>query len=338
MIRALAAADASVALVLTMHYIHGNWAVAGPAPSRPIRELAAGGLVNLAGSEGVSGSPGRGGAVRTRAVPQPDGSWLITGHKRYVTGSVFLDHLLISATVQDGTAEIGAGRSGSSGSGDAESGGTTDKPVVRTFLVPADAPGLRIDPTWNAFGLRGSASHDVLLDEVRVPGDAVVEAYDAGLPEGRRFGIWWALLLASIHLGIAEAAREVALDFAAGPRTDGQPGTRAEQPRTQEHAARLELALTQARVLLEDALRRGATVADRTEAVAAAATKLLVHRHASDAVDHACRLVGGASVWHESPLGRHFRDLRVALFNPPNEDVVIDLVARSVLGLDEKRR
>ncbi|MEU0479766.1 acyl-CoA dehydrogenase family protein, partial [Streptosporangium sp. NPDC006013] len=94
--------------------------------------------------------------------------------------------------------------------------------------------------------------------------------------------------------------------------------------------------LLQARLLLEDALHRCDGVPEPADVVQATATKLLVHQHASDAVDHACRLVGGASVWNTSPLGRHFRDLRVALFNPPNEDVVIDAVGRAALGLNEK--
>jgi len=323
-IRALAAADAGAALVLTMHFIHSTRLLSAPVRSDATEELVrrlaeTGGLVNFASSEGFSGAPSRGGPVGTRAVRQADGSWLLNGHKRYVTGSIGLDWLLVSATVFDA------------------SDGSED-PVVRAFMVPSDAPGLRIEPTWDTFGLRGSASHDVLLEDVAVPAEAIAEAYDAGQPAEatRAFQIWWSLLLASIHLGIAEASRQAAHDFAAGPRNDGHPGIRAEQARTQEYAARLELALLQARTLLEDALRRGDAASGPDETVRATATKLLVHGHATDAVDHAGRLVGGASIWNRSPLGRHFRDLRAALFNPPNEDVVIGSVGRFVLGLDEK--
>ncbi|WP_062349611.1 acyl-CoA dehydrogenase family protein [Herbidospora yilanensis] len=308
-IRALASADASAALILTMHYIHATRLLTPPDPPEATRDLARWlavneGLVNFASSEGFSGAPSRGGPIRTVAVEGPDGSWTLTGHKRYVTGSLVLDRLFVSATAGE---------------------------VVRTFDVPADAPGVRIEPTWDTFGLRGTASHDVFLTEVTVPAGAVAAAYDPDPPPEliHTFGVWWSLLLASIHLGIAEAARRVALDFAAGPRSDGRPGTRAEQPRTQEHAARVELALLQARVLLADTLRR-------PDPPLAMATKLLVHGHASDAVDHATRLVGGASVWNDNPLARHHRDLRVALFNPPNEDVVIATIAQSVLGLDQK--
>ncbi|GAA0823460.1 acyl-CoA dehydrogenase family protein [Streptosporangium amethystogenes subsp. fukuiense] len=324
-IRTLAAADASAALVLAMHYIHGTRLLSPQVPGRGAAELGrtlavTDGLVNFASSERLSGAPSRGGAVQTRATRGDDGSWLLSGHKRYVTGSIALDHLLVSATVDD------------------DGDDTAAEPVARTFVVPADADGVRIEPTWDTFGMRGSASHDVILDGVTVSADAVAEAYDPEVaPEiTRTFGAWWALLLASIHLGIAEAAREAALVFATGPRGDGRPGSRAEQPRTQEHAARVELALLQARLLLEDAARRCEGVPEPADVVQATATKLLVHRHASDAVDHACRLVGGASVWNASPLGRHFRDLRVALFNPPNEDVVIDAVGRAALGLNEK--
>ncbi len=307
-VRALAAADASAALVLTMHYIHTTRLLGGsttPALSAVAQRLASDNLLlNFAASESRSGAPSRGGTPETTAVRTLTG-WELNGRKRYVTGSIGLDLILVTAHVQ-----------------------SSDEAGVHTFVVPAASPGVRIEETWDTFGLRGTASHDVILDGVVVAVDAAATAYDPNTNVDRSdtFYNWWSLLLASVHVGIATAARATALDFASGSRNDGHPGARYEQPRTRAHAAALELALLQAETLLHGGLARvgrdGGGVAGLGPAV-----KLLVHRHATDAVDAATRLVGGASVWNSSDLSRFHRDLRVAMFNPPNDDVVADRVA-----------
>ncbi|MCX4098178.1 acyl-CoA dehydrogenase family protein [Nocardia sp. alder85J] len=305
-IRALAEYDASVALVLTMHYIHTTRLLSGSATDRvrrTARDLAErDSLLNFAASEGRSGAPSRGGAVRTVATRRP-GGWTLTGRKRYVTGSVAVDVLLVTAA-------------------DAESA------AVRTFLVETAGPGVRVEETWDTIGLRGSASHDVVFEDVAVAADAEIDAYDPNTSPARveAFHNWWSLLLASIHLGIGTAARKFALEFATGERDDGHSGPRSDQARIRSHAGDVELALLQAETLLDAALDRVSPDGSAWPGLGPA-TKLLVHRHATAAVDSAARLVGGASVWNDSPLSRYYRDLRVALFNPPNDDVVADRIA-----------
>lgn len=319
-IRALAMADASAALVLTMHYIHTTRLLTAselsPETVSVARRLAAtDGLLNFTASEGHSGAPSRGGRPVTEVVHAEDGSLILNGHKRYVTGSVALDIMLVTATADEVDPESGEN-------------------LVRTLIVDTSAPGIRIEPTWDAFGLRGSASNDVIFDDVRLSREAVVTAYDPNTSPDRveDFYSWWSLLLASIHLGIALAARPVALEFAAGQRNDGRDGRRADQPHTREHAVRMEMALLQAQALLDTAIERYST----GHAVGLGpAVKLLVHQHSTDAVDRAARLIGGVSVWPHSPVSRYYRDLRVASFNPPNEDVVIDRIADRLLDPED---
>ncbi|MGC0363853.1 alkylation response protein AidB-like acyl-CoA dehydrogenase [Rhodococcus sp. 27YEA15] len=316
-IRALAAVDASAALVLTMHYIHSTRLLSPTDPPEPLvrlgRRLAADNqLLNFAASEGRSGAPSRGGAATTTARRDDAGGWILDGRKRYVTGSIGLDVILVTATSVDSE---------------------TAESTTHTFVVDTADPGVRIEHTWDTIGLRGSASNDVVLDNVRVGAEAAVTAYDpnTNAETADTFYNWWSLLLASIHLGIGTAARSYALGFAAGARDDGKSGLRSEQPRTREHAAAVELALLQAETLLDSALRRS-SAEGTTRPGLGPAVKLLVHRHATEAVDHAARLVGGASVWNDSPLSRYFRDLRVAMFNPPNDDVVTDRIAEVIFS------
>src|SRR2546423_12682523 len=52
-------------------------------------------------------------------------------------------------------------------------------PVTRQVLVPRDSYSI-ID-TWEAAGLRGSGSHDVVVEDVFVPHDHVTDLYGAGM-------------------------------------------------------------------------------------------------------------------------------------------------------------
>lgn len=314
-VREVSAGDAATGLVLAMHYIHTTRLFARPGDRTPAIEklaariLADGELVALAASEQVSGAPSRGAPITTAATRTADGGWLLHGTKTYATGARAAGSIVIVAQL----------------------------PELNTkghILIPQPADGLTVDPTWAAAGLRGSDSQDLRLDGVHVDGDALVETFTAaGTPVDVTQPIWWPLMLASVHLGVAEAARTEAISFAAGPRTDGAAGALKDTTRIRERAAHAELEIISARALLDDAVRRAGT-GDITPAHAGA-VKVLVHRHATATVDHCGQLIGAASMRLESPLQRYYRDLRVALHNPPAEDTVRSWLATDVLGPTE---
>lgn len=312
-LRTLASADASAALILAMQYIHLQRLreSAEPAAAEVLARVAAtGGLVNVAASEQLTGAPSDGGVIRTVATPSGSG-WTLSGRKRWVTGSVHLDRILVTASVPTGVAPRAAG----------------EAPPVRTFVVDPRGPGVRIVPAWDAIGLVGSASHDVVLD-----GAPALADLGAAHPPGSldSFVLWWSVLLGSVHLGLAQAARVEALAHASGERYDGVPGTLADLSRVQNRAGRLDLELHQVTVLLDAAIAREH---DEDVGTVAQATKLLVHEHATAAVEHATKLVGGAAVRRSSVLARIFLDLRAAAFNPPREEAVVAAVGRRALGL-----
>ncbi|WP_299564275.1 acyl-CoA dehydrogenase family protein [uncultured Mycolicibacterium sp.] len=315
-VREIAAGDASTGLVLAMHYIHTTRLFARPEARTPAVEklaariLADRELVALVASEQRSGAPSRGAPIRTTATRTADGGWRLDGAKSYATGARAAGTIVIVATLADGS-----GRRGH-------------------FLVPRTSPGLTVIEAWDAAGLRGSDSQDLRLDGVRVDEDALVETVEA---DGRAADVtqpvWWPLMLASMHLGVAEAARAEALRFADGPRTDGRPGLLKHTERIRDRAARAELKLLTARALLDDALRTAE--AGTLTPARAGAVKVLVHRYASAVVDQCGQLIGAASMRLSSPIQRYYRDLRVALHNPPAEDTVLAQLATEVLGPTE---
>ena len=61
-----------------------------------------------------------------------------------------------------------------------------DGPTVLQFGVPMNAQGVSIVETWDTLGMRGTGSHDVVLDGVFVP--------DAAIAARRKPGVWHPLL------------------------------------------------------------------------------------------------------------------------------------------------
>src|SRR5262249_50742721 len=128
-------------------------------------------------------------------------------------------------------------------------------------LVPSGTPGLEIKNNWDALGMRGSGSHDVVLKDCFVPDG---EPVDTG-----RWGEWSEGFLVSntiitmglvgAFLGIAERARELILEML-GSRRKG-PATRAlvERHAIQHTVAEIEIDLAASRAMLA----RTAMAADR---------------------------------------------------------------------------
>ena len=91
------------------------------------------------------------------------------------------------------------------------------------FLVPTDAPGVSFGPPEKKMGLHGSHTYAVSLEDVRVPAENLLGVEGRGLAQtlqvldGGRIGI------ASLSLGLAEAAFDAARAYALTRQTFGQP-------------------------------------------------------------------------------------------------------------------
>ena len=91
------------------------------------------------------------------------------------------------------------------------------------FGLPLDAPGVKVLDTWRALGMRGTGSHDIELESVFLP-DAVMGGVRR--PPGKWHPAVHASALVALpiiyaaYLGVAEAARDVALELARKRKND----------------------------------------------------------------------------------------------------------------------
>ncbi len=313
-VRAVGAADPSVALVLAMHLIahvelrspHNRW----PAERRKdvqLSSLGDGALVNTLRVEPDLGSPARGGLPATTAH-QRAGGWALRGHKTYTTGIPRLRWLLVWAR----TDEPG--------------------PRVGTFLVPAGIGGYRVERTWDHLGMRATRSDDVIFDDVRVPADHAVDVRPVGEQAGPHQGatsLWNPLLVSAIYDGVAHAARDWLVGYL-NERTHANLGKPlASLPRFQSAVGQIEALLLTNRCLLAETARNadhGLPVTSRAGLV-----KHTVTNNAIRAVELGVSLVGNPGLSRANPIERHYRDVLCSRIHTPQDDTILTVSGTAAL-------
>jgi alkylation response protein AidB-like acyl-CoA dehydrogenase len=235
-----------------------------------------------------------------------EGGFRIHARKVFSSGSPAGDLLLTSAVYGD------------PGAGD----------TVLHFAVPMQAKGVRIDPVWRALGMRGTASHDIVLEDVFIP--------EAGISGRRPRGKWHLLfhivsmiaipLIYSVYLGVAEAARELALRQARGRRIDSHLRGRV---------GAMENELAAARLALADMVANATSATPGPSATNRAFIgRALVARSAIATVEQAMEVTGGAAFLRDLGLERLFRDVQGARYHPLNDAVQRDYASCIALEID----
>lgn len=312
----LARGCASTALTVGMHLsLLGRVGAAGIWPEDLYASICRdvidhGALINAVNSEPDLGSPSRGALPSTTATRTPRG-WRVSGRKSWASLSPALSWMFSLVALVDGDAP----------------------PRRGNLLIPAHLAGIRIEQTWDNLGMRGTASNDVIFEDVLVPDRYLLPAEPPG---ARAFADPWFMFPgAAVYLGIAQAARDAAVDYARTRRPNGMEQAIASLPTIQHRVAEMDLELLPARTTLYAIARqweRG-QLSPTDSAWQLPAAKHLVSAACLRVTDLALRVWGSAGLDAGSPAQRHFRDARTALGHPPMEDAVLSLVGRTALGI-----
>lgn len=205
---------------------------------------------------------------------------------------------------------------------------------VLHFSVPFAAEGVRIEQTWDTLGMRGTASHDVVLDDVFVPADKIVgrRPYgEFGMPL-LAAGFHFAPVAGATYFGIAAAARDVAVaGVSAGTRG---ASSLAGMPRVQRQVGLLDAKLRGAWWSLMGAVDE--VGADYAVTPAGLATLMLAKRQAVteaiEVVNLAMDMLGGRAYFRRSPLERAYRDVRAGTFHPLTPEITLEYAGKLALG------
>ena len=189
MLRTLGYHCGSTALTFSMHthqvaipawrWVHQQPAKAAVEPL--LKRIAAERIMLLSSG----GSDWIGGSGKAEKI---EGGYRITARKVFTSGAPTGDILMTGAVLEE----------------------PGQPPMVLHFGVPMNSPHVKVLDTWRTLGMRGTGSHDVMIDGHVVP--------DAGVALKRKAGEWHLLfqiistiafsLVYGVYLGIAESARE----------------------------------------------------------------------------------------------------------------------------------
>ncbi|MEU0585400.1 acyl-CoA dehydrogenase family protein [Streptomyces sp. NPDC006132] len=240
---------------------------------------------------------------------QDTGGWILTGRKVFISGVDIADATLIVGRTEDAR----TGRL---------------KPCL--FIVPRDTPGFTrrpIDMELHA----AEKQFELVLDDVRLPADALVGDEDAGLlqlfaglnPER--------IMTAAFAIGMGRHALAKAVEYARD-RTVWNTPIGAHQaiahPLAQAHID-LELA----RLMMQKAAHLYDTGDDTGAGEAANMAKYAAGEACVKAVDQAVHTLGGNGLTREYGLASLITAARVARIAPVSREMILNYVSHQTLGL-----
>lgn len=261
--------------------------------------------------------PGAGSAateMTTRADKKGD-RWILNGTKHWITGGgVSRLHLIFARAFDEDGTELGI--AGFIALRDPEDG------------TPA---GLTIGTREPAMGLRGIPETEIIFDNLEIPDDMVVIPTDGikrgfgGLMtayNGQRIGA------ATVALGIAQGAFELALEYAGTREQFGRPI--GEFQGLQWMLADMSTSLEAARMMI----RRAADSAGKTgfpDVTMAAQAKILAADTAIKVTNDALQVFGAAGYSRNLPLERMVRDARMFTIGGGTAQILRTVVASRLL-------
>ncbi|HKP75113.1 MAG TPA: acyl-CoA dehydrogenase family protein [Longimicrobiaceae bacterium] len=305
----IARGDASVAVAMSVHnslptqmiLAHGS----DEQKERFLRPMARGELLGAFSlSEPDSGSDAAAMQTQARRV---DGGWVLNGAKAWVTNGGFGDVVVAMARTDQPQ-----NRRGSRGIG--------------AFIIPTDTKGYVVGRKEDKMGQRASETVGIAFEEMFVPDDLVLGDPSSGFVyamqglNGGRMGI------AALALGIAQAALEHAIAYAAERRQFGRPikDFQGMQFKLANMATRVEAA--------RGLLHRAALLKQAGQKVSSSASmaKLFASETAMYVTTEAIQVFGGYGYMQEYPVEKLFRDAKVTEIYEGTSEIQRTVIAREL--------
>jgi alkylation response protein AidB-like acyl-CoA dehydrogenase len=253
-----------------------------------------------------------------------DGGWEITGHKIFGSLSPVWDYLGVHA--MDTTDPAGP-------------------QVVHAFLHRS-SPQYRIDETWDALGMRATASNDTILDRTFISDGQVVLVCPAGFAGAGPFHgalfAWAALGFGAVYAAIAQRTFDEAVACVHRRTSIALTRSMAYHPGVQHQVAEMRIALEGLQAHLDRICDDWSSGVDHGMEwpLKILACKYAVVNQAWSVVDAALDLTGGAGIFKRSRFEQLFRDARLGRIHPGNSLLTHEVVGKMSLGInpDEQPR
>ena len=239
----------------------------------------------------------------TGVARKVDGGWRVSGRKSFVSGAPAARVASMWAATEDGEAI--------------------------SFGAPMSDPAVTIVPVWDAPGMRGTASEDLVLEDLFVPDEKVTGKRNPGefAPVLAVIASHALPVIAATYLGTAIGARDSAVERLGRSSAASDPGLRRRIGLIDSH-------LATARWTLEGALRDLGDDPEPTPDTFRTGTmaKRIVIEEARAAADIAMDALGGRAYRRGDPVERAWRDLRAGTFHPLDHEVTLRVAGDIAFG------
>jgi alkylation response protein AidB-like acyl-CoA dehydrogenase len=256
-------------------------------------------------SESGSGSDALG--AKTRAMKQPDGSFILSGEKMWITNGGFADVYVVFAKV--------------------------DGEHFTAFIVERSWPGVSTGKEEHKLGLHGSSTCPVILQDVKVPADAVLGEIGKGHKVAFNVLNFGRFKLGAMSSGGARAAIGESAKYAATRKQFGVPiatfgaikhklGEMVSREYALESMMYRTAGLIDGYIAAKPAAGDGSAMLQALEefAVEASIAKVLGSEVLDYILDENVQIHGGNGFVRDYPAEGHYRDARVnRIFEGTNE-------------------
>lgn len=242
--------------------------------------------------------------VRTMAVAQEDGSWIINGLKTWVTNGPVADHFTVLCQTRPDRKMRGQ----------------------NFFIIDRNTPGVSVSPKFPLVGTRSTEISELALTDVVLPADAMLCPPGRGLHNLLSILAEIRTMTAALALGLARAAYQAAFQYARERSAFGR--TINKYQLIQEKISKMATQIWASELMLY----RTTSLIDRQVPCMREAN--MVKYYATETAcycsDEATRILGAYAYSMEYPVQRFYRDNRFLLYGGGTHEILMGNIAREV--------
>ncbi|MGC0142018.1 acyl-CoA dehydrogenase family protein [Pseudactinotalea sp. Z1732] len=245
-------------------------------------------------------------SMKTTAVKQEDGSWVLNGVKRWITNAGVSDYYTVLAVTDP----------------------TSRHQRHSAFVVEKSDEGVSFGAPEKKMGIKGSPTREVYLDNVHIPADRIIGPEGAGFVLAMRVLDHTRVGIAAQAVGIAQGALDLALGYVQERQQFGRPI--AEFQGLQFMLADMGMKVEAARQLTYAAAGKAEIEAPDLPFFGAAA-KAFASDVAMEVTTDAVQLLGGYGYTRDYPVERMMRDAKITQIYEGTNQIQRVVMARELL-------
>ncbi len=215
-------------------------------------------------------------------------------------------------------------------------GKKTAAEAIMTAVIPKGSEGATIKRVWDAMGMRGTASDNIIFEETFVPRENVLGGENFIGALGKIDITMFHLGFSAAYLGLAEGIYGHLVDYVKHTRYDPNPEPLSHDEIYQSTIGELSSELRAARNLLYEACHvkeQGDGLANQNTVKVVMQSKYVSCEICAKVSQHAMRLVGGRSILKRYPFEWFYREGIVGVVMPPSSSRCIEVAGKIECGL-----